>query len=98
VIFLGELEEILEVINMVEFQRIKVPLFWQIGCCINSLHFQVAERALFFWNNDHIVNFIAPSSAASLSCFLFLSHCITYLVFILTNPKLKRLSTREDTS
>ncbi|XP_020223873.1 serine/threonine protein phosphatase 2A 57 kDa regulatory subunit B' kappa isoform [Cajanus cajan] len=59
VMFLGELEEILEVINMVEFQRIMVPLFLRIGCCINSLHFQVAERALFLWNNDHIVNLIA---------------------------------------
>ncbi|KAI4337374.1 hypothetical protein L6164_015799 [Bauhinia variegata] len=59
VMFLGEVEEILEVINMVEFQRVMVPLFWRIGCCINSLHFQVAERALFLWNNDHIVNLIA---------------------------------------
>ncbi|KAF7817210.1 serine/threonine protein phosphatase 2A 57 kDa regulatory subunit B' kappa isoform-like [Senna tora] len=59
VMFLGELEEILEAINMVEFQRVMVPLFWRIGCCINSLHFQVAERALFLWNNDHIVNLIA---------------------------------------
>ncbi|KAF7830231.1 serine/threonine protein phosphatase 2A 57 kDa regulatory subunit B' kappa isoform-like [Senna tora] len=59
VMFLGELEEILEVINMVEFQRVMVPLFWRIGYCINSLHFQVAERALFLWNNDHIVNLIA---------------------------------------
>ncbi|MED6180026.1 hypothetical protein PIB30_006516 [Stylosanthes scabra] len=59
VMFLGELEEILEVINMVEFQRVMVPLFWRIGCCINSCHFQVAERALFLWNNDHIVNLIA---------------------------------------
>jgi len=42
--------------------------------------------------------FVAPSSAASLSCFLFLSHSIPCLVFILKNPKLKRLSTREDTS
>jgi len=41
VMFLGELEEILEGINMVEFQRIMVPLFLRIGCCINSLHFQV---------------------------------------------------------
>ena len=41
VMFLGELEEILETINMVEFQRVMVPLFWRIGCCINSLHFQV---------------------------------------------------------
>ncbi|XP_041021043.1 serine/threonine protein phosphatase 2A 57 kDa regulatory subunit B' kappa isoform [Juglans microcarpa x Juglans regia] len=57
--FLGEIEEILEAINMVEFQRLMVPLFWRIGCCINSFHFQVAERALFLWNNDHIVNLIA---------------------------------------
>ncbi|KAJ7966113.1 Serine/threonine protein phosphatase 2A regulatory subunit [Quillaja saponaria] len=59
VMFLGELEEILEAINMVEFQKVMVPLFWRIGCCINSLHFQVAERALFLWNNDHIVNLVA---------------------------------------
>uniref|UniRef100_A0A2P2ILN2 Serine/threonine protein phosphatase 2A regulatory subunit n=1 Tax=Rhizophora mucronata TaxID=61149 RepID=A0A2P2ILN2_RHIMU len=57
--FLGELEEILEGINMVEFQKIMVPLFWRIGCCISSSHFQVAERALFLWNNDQIVNLIA---------------------------------------
>lgn len=59
VMYLGELEEILEAINMVEFQKVMVPLFWRIGCCINSFHFQVAERALFLWNNDHIVNLIA---------------------------------------
>ncbi|KAF2286906.1 hypothetical protein GH714_035216 [Hevea brasiliensis] len=39
--FLGELEEILEAINMVEFQKVMVPLFWRIGCCISSFHFQV---------------------------------------------------------
>ncbi|KAK8604808.1 hypothetical protein V6N13_082279 [Hibiscus sabdariffa] len=38
--FLGELEEILEAINMVEFQKVTVPLFWRIGYCINSFHFQ----------------------------------------------------------
>lgn len=59
VMFLGEVEEILEAINMAEFQRVMVPLFWRIGCCINSSHFQVAERALFFWNNDQIINLIA---------------------------------------
>lgn len=59
VMFLSELEEILEVINMAEFQKVMVPLFWRIGCCINSYHFQVAERALFLWNNDQIVNLIA---------------------------------------
>ncbi|XP_024996956.1 serine/threonine protein phosphatase 2A 57 kDa regulatory subunit B' kappa isoform isoform X1 [Cynara cardunculus var. scolymus] len=59
VMFLGEVEEILEAINMAEFQRVMVPLFWRIGCCINSSHFQVAERALLLWNNDQIFNLIA---------------------------------------
>eukprot|EP00258_Populus_trichocarpa_P043943 XP_024459962.1 serine/threonine protein phosphatase 2A 57 kDa regulatory subunit B' kappa isoform [Populus trichocarpa] len=59
VMFLGELEEILEAISMVEFQKVMVPLFWRIGCCINSFHFQVAERAHFLWNNDQIINLIA---------------------------------------
>ncbi|KAF3447211.1 hypothetical protein FNV43_RR12391 [Rhamnella rubrinervis] len=59
VMFLGEIEEIMEAVSMVEFQKVVVPLFWRLGCCINSLHFQVAERALFFWNNDNVVNLIA---------------------------------------
>lgn len=42
VMFLGEVEEILEGINMGEFERVMVPLFWRIGCCINSSHFQVS--------------------------------------------------------
>lgn len=58
VMFLGELEEILEATNMFEFQKVMVPLFWRIGRCINSYHFQVAERALFLWNNDQILNLI----------------------------------------
>ncbi|CAN6448994.1 unnamed protein product [Victoria cruziana] len=56
--FLGELEEVLEATQEAEFQRCMVPLFRQIGHCLNSSHFQVAERALFLWNNDHIVNLI----------------------------------------
>ncbi|GAA0154908.1 protein phosphatase [Lithospermum erythrorhizon] len=58
VMIIGELEEILEGIHMTEFQEIMVPLFWRIGCCIRSSHFQVAERALFLWNNDQIVDLI----------------------------------------
>lgn len=61
VMFLGEIEEILEGINMGEFQKIMVPLFGRIGCCINSSHFQVAERALFLWNNDQITNLVTPN-------------------------------------
>lgn len=56
--FLGELEEVLEATQQPEFHRCMVVLFKQIARCLNSLHFQVAERVLFFWNNDHIENLI----------------------------------------
>ncbi|RAL46914.1 unnamed protein product [Cuscuta campestris] len=58
VMFLGELEEVLEATQLPEFQRCMVPLFRQIGRCLSSSHFQVAERALFLWNNDHIESLI----------------------------------------
>ncbi|XP_077229275.1 serine/threonine protein phosphatase 2A 57 kDa regulatory subunit B' theta isoform-like [Tasmannia lanceolata] len=58
VMFLGELEEVLEATQPAEFQRCMVPLFHQIARCLNSSHFQVAERALFLWNNDHIESLI----------------------------------------
>ncbi|KAJ9176871.1 hypothetical protein P3X46_012139 [Hevea brasiliensis] len=61
VMFLGELEEVLEATQAAEFQRCMIPLFRQIGRCLNSSHFQVAERALFLWNNDHIRNLITQN-------------------------------------
>ncbi|XP_039055069.1 serine/threonine protein phosphatase 2A 59 kDa regulatory subunit B' eta isoform-like isoform X1 [Hibiscus syriacus] len=47
VMFLNELEEVLEATQPPEFQRCMVPLFHQIARCIKSQHFQVAERAYF---------------------------------------------------
>ncbi|CAN6471949.1 unnamed protein product [Victoria cruziana] len=61
VMFLGELEEVLEETQAAEFQRCVVPLFRRIARCLNSSHFQVAERALFLWNNDHILNLITQN-------------------------------------
>ncbi|KAK4478676.1 hypothetical protein RD792_014169 [Penstemon davidsonii] len=61
VLFLGELEEVLEATQAAEFQRCMVPLFRQVARCLNSSHFQVAERALFLWNNEHIVGLIAQN-------------------------------------
>ncbi|KAJ4915663.1 Serine/threonine protein phosphatase 2A 57 kDa regulatory subunit B' theta isoform [Raphanus sativus] len=58
VMFLNELEEVLEATQPPEFQRCMVPLFRRVARCLNSLHFQVAERALFLWNNDHIESLI----------------------------------------
>ncbi|KAG8640580.1 hypothetical protein MANES_13G067401v8 [Manihot esculenta] len=66
VMFLGELEEVLEATQAAEFQRCMIPLFRQIGRCLNSSHFQVAERALFLWNNDHIRNLITQNRKAIL--------------------------------
>ncbi|KAI9116807.1 hypothetical protein K1719_012173 [Acacia pycnantha] len=45
VMFLGELEEVLEATQPAEFQRCVVPLFRQIGRCLNSLHFQESYRS-----------------------------------------------------
>ncbi|XP_023753827.1 serine/threonine protein phosphatase 2A 57 kDa regulatory subunit B' beta isoform [Lactuca sativa] len=60
-LFLGELEEVLEATQAAEFQRCMIPLFRQIARCLNSPHFQTAERALFLWNNEHIVSLIAQN-------------------------------------
>lgn len=41
VMFLNELEEILDVIEPAEFQKVMVPLFNQLAKCVSSPHFQV---------------------------------------------------------
>ncbi|XP_023610542.1 serine/threonine-protein phosphatase 2A 56 kDa regulatory subunit alpha isoform isoform X6 [Myotis lucifugus] len=58
VMFLGEIEEILDVIEPTQFKKIEEPLFKQISKCVSSSHFQVAERALYFWNNEYILSLI----------------------------------------
>jgi serine/threonine-protein phosphatase 2A regulatory subunit B' len=64
--FLNELEEILDVIEPAEFQKVMVPLFAQIAKCVSSPHFQVAERALYYWNNDYIMSLITENSTVIL--------------------------------
>ncbi|CDY08231.1 BnaA05g13880D [Brassica napus] len=66
VLFLGELEEVLEATQPVEFQRCTVPLFQRVVRCLNSSHFQVAERSLFLWNSEHIVVLIAQNRSVIL--------------------------------
>lgn len=56
VFFLNELEEIIEVIDNEEFQKIMDLVFEKLSSCVCSLHFQVAERALYFWNNQHVLD------------------------------------------
>uniref|UniRef100_A0A182LXE0 C2H2-type domain-containing protein n=1 Tax=Anopheles culicifacies TaxID=139723 RepID=A0A182LXE0_9DIPT len=62
VMFLNEFEEILDVIEPAEFQKVMEPLFRQVAKCVSSPHFQVAERALYYWNNDYIMSLISENS------------------------------------
>ena len=34
--------------------KVMVPLFNQLTKCVSSPHFQVAERALYYWNNESV--------------------------------------------
>lgn len=61
VMFLSELEEILDVIEPTEFLKIIEPLFKQLAKCVSSPHFQVAERALYFWNNEYLMSLVSDS-------------------------------------
>ena len=57
VMFLGEIEEILDAIEPPQFQKIMEPLFKQIARCVSSPHFQVFVRLGFFC--DSILDSIA---------------------------------------
>lgn len=56
--FLNEIEEILDIVDPVNFASIAEPLFKRIAKCVSSPHFQVVERALYLWNNDYIASLI----------------------------------------
>jgi len=56
--FLNELEEILDRIQSHHLANAQVALFKKIAGCINSPHFQVSERAIYVLNNDIILRFV----------------------------------------
>ncbi|CAF0725466.1 unnamed protein product [Rotaria sordida] len=66
VMFLNELEEVLDVMEPVEFQKVMVPLFKQLAKCVSSPHFQVAERALYYWNNEYIMSLLTENAVVIL--------------------------------
>jgi serine/threonine-protein phosphatase 2A regulatory subunit B' len=61
VMFLNEIEEILDILEPQEFAKVQEPLFQQIARCSSSTQFQVAERALYLWNNDYIVGLMTDN-------------------------------------
>lgn len=46
--FLNELEEILDVIEPAEFQKVMDPLFRQLAKCVSSPHFQASKQFRYF--------------------------------------------------
>jgi serine/threonine-protein phosphatase 2A regulatory subunit B' len=59
---LSEIEEILDVCEPHEFLNICEPLFIRLSYCFNSSHFQVAERALYYWNNEYVISLVEENS------------------------------------
>lgn len=63
VLFLNELEELLELTQPEEFKLVLAPLFNVLVQSFGSLHFQVAERSLFYFHNEYISGLIADHRA-----------------------------------
>jgi len=58
VLFLTELEALLDITPADSFAIVVQPLFRTLARCVGSPHFQVAERTLFLWHNQYIVQLI----------------------------------------
>jgi len=56
VMFLSELEDILELLGPDQLEEVNTILFTHLALCLDSNHFQVVERALILWDNEELVN------------------------------------------
>lgn len=75
--FLGELEEILDVIEPSQFVKIQEPLFKQIAKCVSSPHFQVSGRGycrIGMYNLDFKHN--TPPNVNIILCYVILNTCL----------------------
>ena len=62
VLFLNEIEEMLENCRAEQFIYIRDDLYKLFAQCLSSSHFQVVERTLYFWNSEHMcVNLFSQS-------------------------------------
>lgn len=60
--FLNEIEDIFEIIDPNEFNKIQIPLFAQLSKCISSPHFQVSEKVLCYFNNEYFVSLVTENA------------------------------------
>ncbi|CAK8574209.1 unnamed protein product [Lathyrus sativus] len=52
ILLIGELEDLVENLDPDQYRKLALPICTQITKCINSWNSQVAERALYVWNNE----------------------------------------------
>lgn len=72
VLFLNELEEVLELCRGEQLVQVHDVLFKLLAACLGSAHFQVAERALYYWNSEHLcVNVLSQGKAAVFLPYVF---------------------------
>lgn len=85
--FLNELEEVLDRVQSRHLAESQIPLFTQLARCIRSPHFQVSERALYILNNDIILRFMTIHRQALLPLLADALFSNTHLLGIDTVPK-----------
>ena len=67
--------------------QIQTDLYKLISDCINSEHFQVTERALFFWNSERLcANVLSQNRAAVFLPFVF--GPLTKVIYTIYSPLL----------
>lgn len=75
VMFLGEIEEILDVIDPPQFVKIQEPLFRQIAKCVSSPHFQVRIVPQASHPQKKIIPLQSQIMIFSVSCFFSVVVC-----------------------
>lgn len=55
VMFLNELEELVDAMTDADLLQLQDVIFRRVVWCANSIHFQVAERSLYFFNNQKVL-------------------------------------------
>lgn len=66
VLFVTTVEEVLERIGLEQLDQVRDQLFAVLAKCVASEHFQVAERALYIWNNEKLALEVFHPQRASL--------------------------------
>eukprot|EP00375_Theileria_parva_P002930 XP_765611.1 hypothetical protein [Theileria parva strain Muguga] len=63
ILFLNELEEVLSLTELPEFNLVLNQLLKRLKLCLSCTHFQIAERTLYMWNNERIMRLFNMSKA-----------------------------------